>query len=114
MLKFLIILILLAGCNTATNKIYSTKFETVYNWSIYPKNPYCLYSNPPVIYIDTHYLNKYNVWPHLSEVVRHEEYHGLGLKTHCDNASCLMYKEIVIWPVRIFDKHLCKDCQGKI
>ena len=115
--RFIFLLLFLAGCSTPVERMNEfmrsyghEPVEVKYNWSIYPKFPYTLMSDPPVIYIDTHMLHKAE---HLhTQILKHEACHAMGLIEHCKKPWCLMYYKMDVWPIHIFDKPLCKECEA--
>ncbi len=104
MAKYLVILLLLAGCTSVED--FASKYNRdvppiEHRWEPYRQNPTAWNGT---IYIDDHYFNEMGKWQK-QEVLKHESGHVWGLG-HCKKWSCLMYYRIWIWP-----KGPCNDCK---
>jgi len=118
LLAALCLLILIAGCQSPRDQMdafvakYNGEPVTVkYGWQIKPVAPYTAFTEPPAIYIDTHWLHRYE---HMhATILKHEAYHVMTDGTHCEKRTCLMYKEFHAI-ADMFGKRPCEDCKSKL
>jgi hypothetical protein len=110
---------MIAGCSTPLEKMnaFVDKYQTepvkvVYSWNFKPTAPFTAFSDPPVIYIDWHWLHSYE---HLhAAILCHEAGHAIKKDgKHCEKRTCLMYREIHAL-ADMFGKRPCGDCKSKL